>query len=554
VFEHLKLIFTTVNSFFNKSILVFFLIIGSQTYFTQLEKLEQAKQLVDSLYPKNKLEPLQICEANLEEAFALNDTNYITFFLDVAGEVNRQIGNYDKAISQLSQSLTYKDNWKDLKDLSITYNDLGRAYINKGQYKLASYNFLEALKLMETSGNVMGQGFYLNNLGALYDLQHNYLKAITYYEKSLQLKESITDSLGIAASSTNLGISYFNLGDYNLATKYHTLAIQIYKAKNKPTKLARSLSNLGLTYHTNKQYQSAEQALREAYNMLDLVTILDTKIGITNKFASLFIAKNQYDSALYYNSKALEKAQETNGFEKLRNIYKTRSEIFKNKNELDSALYSLNQSIAYDDSLINEANIYAVAEMEGKYEYEKNLRTIQEQELAYEKQQRIKETTEKELGQERLKFIYLVFALVVFAGFVVLIYVLYVKKKRESDLLLGQNALKEKQNKDLEHINTAINTQLDSLQITLDEKEKLLENVFTKPTSSDLPPELLALSKREMEVLSHLALGYSDEQLAEKLFISKSTVKTHLRRIYSKLLVRGRSEALVIAHKYGLIG
>ena len=57
-----------------------------------------------------------------------------------------------------------------------------------------------------------------------------------------------------------------------------------------------------------------------------------------------------------------------------------------------------------------------------------------------------------------------------------------------------------------------------------------------------------------MEVLSHLALGWSDEQLAEKLFISKATVKTHLRRIYSKLSVRGSAQAVSSANKYNLIG
>lgn len=50
------------------------------------------------------------------------------------------------------------------------------------------------------------------------------------------------------------------------------------------------------------------------------------------------------------------------------------------------------------------------------------------------------------------------------------------------------------------------------------------------------------------------AMGLSDEQLGEKLFVSKSTVKTHLRRLYSKLLVNNRAQAVAIAHKYGIIG
>ena len=65
---------------------------------------------------------------------------------------------------------------------------------------------------------------------------------------------------------------------------------------------------------------------------------------------------------------------------------------------------------------------------------------------------------------------------------------------------------------------------------------------------------MLSLSKREMEVLACLALGNTDQEIADKLFISKSTAKTHLRRIYSKLLVNGRAGAVAIAHKYDIIG
>lgn len=103
-------------------------------------------------------------------------------------------------------------------------------------------------------------------------------------------------------------------------------------------------------------------------------------------------------------------------------------------------------------------------------------------------------------------------------------------------------------------MNLAIQRQLDGLKVSLDEKEEILNEIFSNSTDKELPEDLKKLSPREMEVLSHLALGWSDEQLAEKLFISKATVKTHLRRIYSKLSVRGRAQAVSIANKYNLIG
>ena len=52
------------------------------------------------------------------------------------------------------------------------------------------------------------------------------------------------------------------------------------------------------------------------------------------------------------------------------------------------------------------------------------------------------------------------------------------------------------------------------------------------------------LSKREAEILSWLSKGYRYKEIAEKLYISTETVRTHIRNIYSKLQVQSRTEAI----------
>lgn len=61
------------------------------------------------------------------------------------------------------------------------------------------------------------------------------------------------------------------------------------------------------------------------------------------------------------------------------------------------------------------------------------------------------------------------------------------------------------------------------------------------------------LSPREVELLQALATGATNKQLAEQLFISQATVKTHLVHIYSKLGVDNRTSALARARELGLI-
>lgn len=67
------------------------------------------------------------------------------------------------------------------------------------------------------------------------------------------------------------------------------------------------------------------------------------------------------------------------------------------------------------------------------------------------------------------------------------------------------------------------------------------------------PLDASPLSGRELEVLALIAQGNSNQQIAEQLFISLHTVKTHARRIHSKLGVERRTQAVATAKKLGLI-
>ncbi|WP_055480955.1 response regulator [Sphaerimonospora mesophila] len=71
--------------------------------------------------------------------------------------------------------------------------------------------------------------------------------------------------------------------------------------------------------------------------------------------------------------------------------------------------------------------------------------------------------------------------------------------------------------------------------------------------SSAVPADLADLTPREIEVLTLLGRGLSNAELAEALTLSEATVKTHVARIFAKLGLRDRAQAVIIAYETGLV-
>ena len=89
-------------------------------------------------------------------------------------------------------------------------------------------------------------------------------------------------------------------------------------------------------------------------------------------------------------------------------------------------------------------------------------------------------------------------------------------------------------------------------------KEKLVVKEVPAPSAQPFvldeeKREHLGITRRELDILELIAEGLSNREIAEKLFVSENTVKTHSSRVFDKLGARRRTQAVQLGKEFGLL-
>ena len=82
---------------------------------------------------------------------------------------------------------------------------------------------------------------------------------------------------------------------------------------------------------------------------------------------------------------------------------------------------------------------------------------------------------------------------------------------------------------------------------------RLVERYAARPVRASLKRDLESLTDREADVLRLMARGLGNQEIAEKLFVSEATVKTHVAHILDKLRVGNRVQAVIAAYESGMV-
>ena len=100
----------------------------------------------------------------------------------------------------------------------------------------------------------------------------------------------------------------------------------------------------------------------------------------------------------------------------------------------------------------------------------------------------------------------------------------------------------EKPLKDLQHLNQVI-------ERAIARRNPPLPSMLKTP----LPANIEALSPRETEIMTLVAQGLENREIASRLYLSEKTIQNHLTRIYEKLKVGNRTQAVNVCHSLGLL-
>ena len=83
---------------------------------------------------------------------------------------------------------------------------------------------------------------------------------------------------------------------------------------------------------------------------------------------------------------------------------------------------------------------------------------------------------------------------------------------------------------------------------------RLIEDFVSRPPpGAPKDPRLSSLTPRELDVLRLIGQGLSNAEIAEELVLGEGTIKTHVNRVFSKLNLRDRAQAVVVAYESGVV-
>ena len=458
----------------------------------------------------------------IEEALLVSEMIYyidgIAKSYNRMGITARYDSDYAKSVNYHKRALTYYEKSTDTLSKIKCLNSLGVTYRKLNLEKEAFVHYFQALNLSEKIDSQKSIAIALSGIGNVFINTEEYDKALKYFKKGVEVEVRSQNEKGQEYGFANIGEVYLSKKQYDSAHYYFNKSLILAKKNPRKEGVAIKYNLLGLLYQKEGDFAKSTESYKKAipqlvkYNSLRYLSNTLINIGVNQ------IHTKHYSEALDNITQGLQTAITIKSKENIVLGYTALTEYYTQTNQFKQALESHKKATKYHDSIVNLSSKESIISTQIEYETQKKDEQLKELAIKNERSAEKAKTNFKALLWGSLFSVFLI---------AFLIFSIYLLRKNKILEL-------EKQNSEIQkHI----------LQISK------LENLVKNNTSISLNVDSekiknYDLSKREIEVLELITNGFSNEEIANKMFVSKNTVKTHIKNLYSKLDVRNRIQAM----------
>ena len=424
----------------------------------------------------------------------------------------RHAGNNEEALNLAKKAVKLAKSCNDTLLWANALNDQGQVYKDMLLINQAIDSYFEAFRLWEFKKDSAGLAIAYGSIANAYFFQEDYRKSLEFNFKKLGLTKQAGNLWETNKTVNNISLAYSNLNKHDSAFIYTRQSLQIAKTLNYPDAVANSCNMIASAFLKKGETDSA---LIYSTKAVEIATknssqaLASYLINLSNTLEK----KKNYREALSKAQQAYKLAKSKNDFHTQRDASFLLSNIYYHLNRREMAYPYLTEYMKLNDSITNKEYMRKVTRLDLQHEYEKKQRAADHEIELLDKTNQLK--------TERLRKIWiLLISLLLLSISGAIISLLVIRNK---------------------------NHRIDQMQLELRNYLLQLDKVKTKPENSNPVLTLVknyGLTQREGEIMKLIATGIGNEEIAEKLFVSKNTVKFHIKNIFIKLDVRNRVQAL----------
>ncbi|MFZ1808859.1 MAG: tetratricopeptide repeat protein [Cyclobacteriaceae bacterium] len=469
----------------------------------------------------NPYKSLELLE-QIEDSATLTDTLHSKYLL-AKGVAYGKLGAADSSEFYLDASIAHSKTSSNDYFLARAYNSKGVLFRILGRHEESLNLFQQSLAIAEpkSSGKFeVLETEVLGNIGGIFFQLKKYPSAIEYSNRGLQKATVIANTSEIAYGNLRLAIVYQAMDSLDKSLAYNKKTSELLEIVQDFTTLVYVENTLGTIRKKQGKLDSSlyhqKRALEFAITSGEIESVAHTTLAI----AEVYLAQKNLNAASTFAKRGLAIANEGDFPIHTKNAHDLLYRIAMAKNNPREALTERNAFIAVSDSLNAAEAQERLAEVEARYQTEKKEAEITRLSLENELQ-------EANLAQSRkIQLIVIIGASILLALSVVIGRMYWQKSKIKERLLVVE-----------------VNDLRNQIKMVLETNVSPIDLDYTQVNTSLHTP----LSEREFEILKYALTDLSNNQIADKTFVSVNTVKFHLKNIYEKIGVGNRKEALQFA-------